>query len=916
MNSKIHLFIFCAACLMPAASLPAEETAKKPASLAAVPFTEVKITPDAPIWGERLAVNREISLPHNFDWCDKTGRFTNFAKAAGLMEGNFEGIYFNDSDVYKLLEGTAYSLRVHPDAELQKKADAVIAWIAAAQEPNGYINSYYQLREPDRKWTNTPVMHELYCGGHMVEAAVAYAQATGDTKLLEVAEKFMDHIMTVYGPEEGKRVEVPGHEEIELALIKLYKHTGKEKYRDLAKFFIDSRGNTETRTDRLQGLYSQDHKPVREQTEVVGHAVRAMYLYAGMADVAAQNFTRIPDWQPGLERNEMERNDQVEVENDSAALSGRSASLREAPVPAVIQTSDAELMAALNALWDNVAHKKMYITGGVGARHEGEAFGAAFELPNKSAYCETCAAIGLTFWAHRMNLLTGEAEYADVVERAIYNGVLSGIGRDGKSFFYVNPLESDGHHHRQPFFDCACCPTNVVRFVPSLPGYVYAVRDPGTVWRVRANPKYNFLIHTVLGLGGGESADGKTEVSADGKQILEEANPGADKILVNLFIPGKSTIQLGAGKVEVVQETNYPWDGKVKLSLSPLDKNAPKHESYTLAIRIPEWVEGDVITENYVFGKIESKANRPLKPGNGESYAGVLTCSMNTSFSTTFVIPMKPFRNVANPRVEANRGRVAVQRGPVVYCFEQCDNEVPVDQIILAKNPEFTEVFEKDLLGGVVVLKCKNADGRELTAVPYFAWDSREPGKMAVWVKQEGLTRRPDVNDPAWTNAETGEPILYRKLTAEMLRETDDPLTLSETLIPSASHCFPRDSVYAVLQDTMPSNSCDHDIPRLTFWDHRGTAEWVTLQRDTPFRVSKCGIYWFDDTGRGGCRVPESATISYLSDGEWKKLDTPVGVEKDTLNTVSFPEIETTGLRLNIQLQEGVSGGILKWTVE
>jgi DUF1680 family protein len=565
----------------------------------AVPFTAVQF--DDAFWSPRLKTNREISIPHNYKWCEDTGRFTNFAKAAKLHEGNFQGIFYNDSDVYKLLEGTAYCLADHPDKALEKRADDVIAWIAAAQQPNGYLNSYYTLREPDKKWTNTHSMHELYCAGHLAEAAIAYKQATGKNTLLNVTEKFMDHVIDTFGFEQGKKVEVPGHEEIELALVKLYQLTSKQKYLDLAKFFIDVRGDAKVRTDKLFGTHQQDHMPVREQSEIVGHAVRAMYLYAGVADIAAYS-------------------------------------------------GDKELIAATDRLWDDVVNKKMYITGGIGARHEGEAFGNAFELPNRSAYAETCAAIGLAFWAHRMNLLHGKAEYADVVERALYNGVLSGIGLDGKSFFYVNPLESAGNHHRQPFYSTACCPTNVVRFVPSLPGYQYVVKD--------------------------------------------------NTVYVNQYIAGTATLLLQDGEVTITQKTNYPWDGKVELSITNKPHEGSKGE-FKVTLRDPGW-------------------NR--KRGSGE-YASTLTGTWDDHPGESIVkveekTPMEPKRMIANPKVVANQGRVAIQRGPLVYCFEQCDNEVSVLNIRLARDPEFKEEFRKDLLGGVMVLKCKNADGRELTAIP------------------------------------------------------------------------------------------------------------------------------------------------------------------------------------------------------
>jgi len=399
---------------------PAPAQGPKHRKLSAVPFTEVKVRDK--FWAPRLKTNREVSIPHNIQWCEKTGRISNFAKAGGLMEGDFEGIYFNDSDVHKVLEGAAYSLADHPDKKLEKMVDDVIAKMAAAQEPDGYLNSYYTLKEPDKKWSNLRVRHELYCAGHMFEAAVAHHRATRNREYLDVATKFADLIDKIFGPE--KRHDVPGHEEIELALVKLYELTGEERYFNLAKFFIDVRGD-ESKRPQLYGKYCQDHAPVRQQDEIVGHSVRAMYLYSGVADVAGY-------------------------------------------------TGDKELIDAMDRLWQSVVLRKMYVTGGIGVHGHGEGFSGDYNLPNAAAYCETCAAIGMALWNHRLNLMHVDAKYADVVERAMYNGILSGIGMDGTKYFYVNPLASGGGHHRQPFFGCACCPTNVVRFVASVPGYMYA----------------------------------------------------------------------------------------------------------------------------------------------------------------------------------------------------------------------------------------------------------------------------------------------------------------------------------------------------------------------------------------------------------------------------------------------------------
>ncbi|MDR1491948.1 MAG: glycoside hydrolase family 127 protein [Planctomycetaceae bacterium] len=778
---KTILKTICLA-LFAAGTAFAQENAPKHLKFQAVPFTAVKFDND--FWSPRLKTNREISIPHNYEWCEKTGRFTNFAKAAKLQDGDFEGIYFNDSDVYKFLEGTAYSLADRSDPALEKQADDVIAWIAAAQQPNGYLNSYFSLREQDKKWTQIG-KHELYCAGHLIEAAVAYKQATGKETLLNVAEKFADHIIDVFCVQKSPKFAVPGHEEIELALIKLYQWTGKEKYLTLSKYFVDLRGDQSKRNDKISGTYQQDHQPVREQSEIVGHAVRAVYLYAGVAD--------------------------------NAAYSG-----------------DKELIDAMDRLWNDVVNKKMYITGGIGARHEGEAFGNAYELPNRTAYCETCAAIGLVFWAHRMNLLHGDAKYADVVERAIYNGVLSGIGRDGKSFFYVNPLESIGNHHRQPFFSCACCPTNVIRFLPSLPGYQYTV--------------------------------------------------AGNTIYVNQYIAGKATIHLPDGEVTITQTTNYPWDGVVNFKFDRKPKPGITG-TFDVKLRQPQWL--GTVNGNYsVTYHVDWK-----QPVGAEKI--------------TMDFPLQIRRIVANPKVTADNGRVAIQRGPLIYCFEQVDNEVPVLKINLASDPEFKEEFRKDLLGGIVVLKCKNADGRELTAVPYYAWDHRAMGAMNVWVRQQGLSKTQPVS--------TGEQ-LYADLKSEMLRPDSELEHEIETEI-SASFCFPNDSTDAAIDGIEPKNSNDHSIPRLTFWNHKGTSEWVEVDFGKTIKVSQSSVYWFDDAGKGGCRVPKSWTLSYLDGDQWKPVKTAetFGVKKDQYNTVQFDTVETRGLRMEIQLQDEMSGGVLEW---
>ena len=631
----------------------AQVESPKHRQLSAVPLVDVKLNDS--FWAPRLRTNREQSIPHNIQWCRETGRISNFAKAAGLTPGKFEGIFFNDSDVYKVLEGASYALADQDDPQLQKTVDEVIAKIAAAQQPDGYLNTYFTLAEPGKRWTDFATKHELYCAGHLIEGAVAHYRATGKRAFLNVAVKLADHLDATFGPD--KRHEVPGHEEIELALVKLYQATGNERYLELAEFFLDLRGD-KTKRAKIFGANIQDHVPVRQQREIVGHAVRAMYLYSGVADVASYN-------------------------------------------------GDPGYLDAMRQLWHDVVDRKMYITGGIGARHEGEAFGNAYELPNESAYCETCAAIGLAFWAHRLNLMEGDGHYADVLERLIYNGVLSGIALDGRHFFYVNPLASAGKHHRQPFFGCACCPSNVVRFVPSVPGYVYAQSE-------------------------------KT-------------------IAVNLFAAGTATIAVGGKKVKLTQETRYPWDGKVTIVIEPLD--APSVD-FELRLRIPGWCK------EYLASR-ESANGKPELPMSFKSKKGYLAIDGTWKKGDRVVIdmPMPVERIEAHPSVKADAGRVAIQRGPIVYCLEAVDNGGPVNGIVLARDPKFSTEFKPDLLGGVTVIRGVDGNGRTVTAIPYYAWDHREPGEMLVWVRQDGKSLEPPI-DADW------QAKLYRPLAPGSLGST------------------------------------------------------------------------------------------------------------------------------------------------
>ncbi len=606
--------------------------------LKAVPFNEVKIT--SSFWKPRIEANTTGTLAQCLRQCEQTGRLANFARAGRLQEGPFQGTYFDDSDVYKVIEGAAYCLAHHRDPKLEARIDEIIDWIAAAQQPDGYLNTYYTLVKPQERWTDLFQMHEMYCAGHMFEAAVAYAAATGKTKLLDVARRKADHIDATFGP--GKRFGYSGHEEIELALVKLGRATGEQRYLDLARWLIDVRGTGPTpgQGDR-DPVYIQAHKPIRQQDDVVGHAVRAMYLYAGVADVAAL-------------------------------------------------TGDADLFKVMESIWNSVVRRKMYVTGGVGSRHGGEAFGEDYELPNDTAYCETCAAIGLVLWNQRLLLLHGESRFADVVERAMYNGILSGVSLDGERFFYVNPLSSRGTHHRQPWYKTACCPTNLVRFVPSVGGYVYATDERG-VW-------------------------------------------------VNLYVASQARITGPAGGLRLTQETDYPWSGKAELKLEP-----EKPGAFELRCRVPGWCRKAAFRVN----------GEAVDPPVRDGYA-VISRTWKAGDEVELELDMPIERVQAHPAVVNNRGRVALQRGPVVYCVEAVDHGGRAFDLILPRHAPLSAVPQPQLLGGVVTLRGKAhrvppldwadrlyqpvAECREvdLTAIPYYAWDHREPGEMTVWLPEAG----------------------------------------------------------------------------------------------------------------------------------------------------------------------------------
>ena len=627
------------------------------ARLRPLPLARVKLT--AGFWAKRCRTNRLRTIPHVHGMLRRTGRIE--ALKLKWRPGTARRPHqFYDSDIAKWIEAACYSLTTHPDRRLQRQVDGLIAMLARAQRPDGYLNSYFIQVAPRKRWTNVRDMHELYCAGHLIEAGVAHFQATGERSLLDVVCRYADHIGSVFG--RGGRPGYPGHEEIELALVRLYRATGRRDYLRLSRQFVDRRGRrphffdaeAKARGEGPAGIaarrpyeYCQAHLPVREQRVAVGHAVRATYLYSAMADLAGE-------------------------------------------------TGDAELLAACRRLWSNLTGRRMYVTGGIGSIFAGEGFTADYDLPNATAYAETCAAVGLVFWARRMLNLTADGRYADVMERALYNGVLSGVSLDGRKFFYANPLahygqgrvRRRGDGHRQEFFGCACCPPNIARLIASIGAHVYSA---------------------------GERA-----------------------AYVHLYAAGQATAEIAGREVKIIQQTDYPWDGQVKITV-----RTAAAARFDLMLRIPGWCRRHSLKVN----------GRPAGAKAVKGYARIAR-RWNDGDQVELSLAMPIERVEANPKVPQDVGRVAIQRGPVVYCLEQVDHAADVHAILLPDSAELTARLRPKLLGGAVVIEGRGlaADGRgwagrlyrpsrkpatrpvKITAVPYCLWDNRAAGAMTVWL--------------------------------------------------------------------------------------------------------------------------------------------------------------------------------------
>lgn len=799
-----------------------------------VPFTKVKVAQNT-FWGQRLKASQEVTIPLAFSKSEETGRYTNFSNAAQHIKDPskvFEiknGTYsFDDTDPYKTIEGASYLLQTYPNAKfkggrLDKYVDSVIAVIASGQEPDGYLyTSRTQNPQHSHSWAGSKrwervedLSHEFYNLGHLCEAAVAHYYATGKKNFLNVAIKYADCVCREVGDKPGQASVVPGHQIAEMGLAKLYIATGDKKYLDLAKFFLDKRGKRDPEWKQSRGglydkdgyfhslsEYSQSHKPVVEQDEAVGHAVRAGYMYAGMADIAAL-------------------------------------------------TGDKAYIDAIDRIWDNIVGKKYYITGGVGATASGEAFGANYELPNMSAYCETCAAIAQVYLNYRLFLLHGDSKYYDALERSLYNGVISGISIDGGKFFYPNPLQSIGQHQRQPWFGCACCPSNAARFIPSLPQYIYAVKD--------------------------------------------------NSLYVNLFNSNTVNVKVGKKNVTLSQQTNYPWDGDVALTINNGAGN------YALNIRIPGWVKNEVVPSNlYTYSDTKRlgytvKVNG--KPVEGELKQGyfVIDRAWKKGDKVDIHFDMEARTVRANGKVAADKGRVSVERGPIVYCAEWPDNKCDVLSVLINQEPKFTLGSEEIMNTKVQTLttdaqtlnfskegKLQTTD-EKLVLIPYYAWNHRGAGKMTVWIPQD-------------LNATT--PALPASIASE------SKVSASTRNLPALSSINDR---------LVPADENDRSVPYTHWWPKKNTTEWLAYDFAKAETVSSATVYWFDDAPWGGCRVPESWKLYYKNDaGEWvavKNLNS-YDVVKGSANIVNFEPVKTTAMKLEIKQPKEYSCGLFEWSVK
>ncbi|HOY08203.1 MAG TPA: glycoside hydrolase family 127 protein [Saprospiraceae bacterium] len=781
-----------------------------------IPFQKVQL--EDRFWAPRLEVVRKVTIPVTFQKNEETGRLKNFDIAAGHTSGNVCTQFpFDDSDVYKSIEGAAISLTNHRDAKLEARVDSLIRLIAAAQEPDGYVYTWRTITERLKKsgatdtqpvvkgafldWLDGPrwanedkLSHELYCAGHLYEAAVAWYTATGKRNLLDIALKNAALIDRDFGP--GKLAKAPGHQEIEIGLVKLFQTTGEKRWLNLAKFFIETRGYGEP--------YSQNHQKVKEQRVAVGHAVRLAYMFMAVADIAAYTGTH-------------------------------------------------EYDAAMKSVWEDIVGSQMYITGGVGATGSNEGFGGAYDLPNYSAYCETCSSIAFVLWTQRMFQLTGDSRYIDVLELTLYNALNAGLSLSGDAFFYPNPLESRKNVERSAWFGCACCPPNLTRFFSGLPGMLYARK----------------------------SNDLYVNLFAASSTSFENLNSKGQKV-----------------KVNVRQETDFPWNGLVKIHVDPAKPN-----TFSLKVRIPGWAKGDAVPlDLYRFhafseNPVSLRVNGKVFPAKFEDGYAIIERKWNAKDVVELDLPMAAQRVQANAKVEADAGRLALKRGPLVYCLEGKDQaDEHVLNMLVPDSLPVNSKFETTLFGGVQTLgltgflvKKKTAphtadlEKMALKAIPYYAWANRGRDNMLVWLPHD-LRVVPEITHP----------------------------TLATLSTAAASEGCNGD-LKNVADQVAPKSSSDEESSLVHWWPHFGITDWLQYNFSKPEQVGTARVFWFDDEVRkGGCRVPKSWRILYLENGEWKPVYAAEGfkISRDAWNTVQFEPVKTTAIRLEMQWQDGVSGGV------
>ncbi len=764
-----------------------------------VPFTAVYVTDH--FWGPRIKTNFKVTIPIAIEQCYNTGRVDNFKIAGGIKEGKFCTEYtFDDTDIYKLIEAASYSLQTIPDAKLEAQIDTLVYYVGLAQEEDGYLFTNRTIDSVNthpwagkKRWVLAPdLSHELYNCGHLFEAAVAHYQATGKTSLLNIAEKNARLLIHDFGPE--KLQIYPGHQIVEMALVRLYNVTGKKEYLDLAKFFLDVRGPEGEE-------YNQSHKKVVEQTEPVGHAVRATYMYSGMADIAA-------------------------MYNDPSYIN------------------------AVKVIWENLVTQKTYLTGGIGSGSGNEGFDPPYVLPNMSAYCETCASVGNIFWNQRMFLYDGDSKYYDMLERTLYNAFLSGVSLSGDRFFYPNVLESFGQHKRSKWFGCACCPPNVARLLPSLPGYIYA----------------------------------KTN----------------NELYVNLFIDNTAEFGFMDTVISMKQTTNYPWDGKVDIEVNP-----PKPEKFILKVRIPGWARNEVIPGNlYTFSDdkvpvVGMKLNgSELKYKLDKGYA-VIERKWSPGDVVSFTFPMEVRQVIADKRVEADKNKIAIERGPVVYCAEwPYSEDKRVLNLLFNPEADFIPGFNDTLLNGVETItttaqlarydeggKVERGENQKIILIPYYAWNNKGPGEMTVWLPISDSSVRP-------------LPI---------------PTIASESKVTAS---IGSKALIAINDQYEPKNSIDRSCPYFHYWPKNNSWEWVQYDFEKKETISSTKVYWFDDEPFGDIRVPVEWKLEYKSGNVWVPVKTDYPIVKDDWSVAKFKPITTSAMRLKIKLPEKYSSGILEWILK